>query len=264
MSYRVLMLPPTTQMTPEVCRSCMTWSRLERPFSGRVPQRRPASCDYPRADGKGAALAMDLWGDMDGVTLNQHSFGKGMTYWGLTVDEVLTRLKTSPTSPPVARWITRPRGCIVTRQTRIFTLSRTRTMCRCISTRASALPERMCRCGVLWTARWTVGRPCGYKTVALIDQRTGNRQPGLQPALYSAESGFTTVPLDLAERESVFVVFRNAGGCSDARCDAGGGDQAVDGYRAVDAEFPGEVWCSGLASRCRRLPRGRDSSDDGR
>ena len=40
------------------------------------------------------SLATDLWGDMDGVTLNQYAFGKGMTYWGITLDEVLTRLKT--------------------------------------------------------------------------------------------------------------------------------------------------------------------------
>ena len=41
-------------------------------------------------------------------------------------------------------------------------------------------------------------------------ESTGNRQPGIQPALYEAESGFTTMPLNLAARESVFVVFRNS------------------------------------------------------
>jgi hypothetical protein len=45
---------------------------------------------------------------------------------------------------------------------------------------------------------------------AFVDQRTGNRQPGIQPALYAAENGFTVVPLDLAACESVFVVFRHA------------------------------------------------------
>jgi hypothetical protein len=50
----------------------------------------------------------------------------------------------------------------------------------------------------------------GYTSVARIDQRTGNRQPGIQPAVYATESGYTVVPLNLAERESVFVIFRNA------------------------------------------------------
>jgi hypothetical protein len=49
-----------------------------------------------------------------------------------------------------------------------------------------------------------------YLSTAYVDQRTGNRQPRIQPALYAAESGFTTMPLDLAARESVFVVFRNS------------------------------------------------------
>jgi hypothetical protein len=48
-----------------------------------------------------------------------------------------------------------------------------------------------------------------YTSVAQVEERTGNRQPGLQPASYSVQSGFTTVPLHLVERESVFVVFRN-------------------------------------------------------
>jgi hypothetical protein len=53
------------------------------------------------------------------------------------------------------------------------------------------------------------GNAAAYTSVARIEERTGNRQPGLQPAAYVAESGFTTVPLQLAERESVFVVFRD-------------------------------------------------------
>jgi hypothetical protein len=53
------------------------------------------------------------------------------------------------------------------------------------------------------------GNEAAYTSVARIEERTGNRQPGLQPAAYVAQSGFATVPLHLAERESVFVVLRN-------------------------------------------------------
>jgi hypothetical protein len=53
------------------------------------------------------------------------------------------------------------------------------------------------------------GNEAAYTGGARIEERTGNCQPGLQPAAYVAQSGFTTVSLHLAERESVFVVFRN-------------------------------------------------------
>ncbi len=43
-----------------------------------------------------------------------------------------------------------------------------------------------------------------------MPDRSGNRQPGIEPAAYVEQAGFTTVSLDLAERESVFVVLRNA------------------------------------------------------
>jgi hypothetical protein len=45
---------------------------------------------------------------------------------------------------------------------------------------------------------------------ANVEDRTGNRQPGINPASYVREAGFTSVSLDLAERESVFVVIRDA------------------------------------------------------
>ncbi len=41
-----------------------------------------------------------------------------------------------------------------------------------------------------------------------MPDRSGNRQPGIEPAAYVEQPGFTTVSLDLAERESVFVVIR--------------------------------------------------------
>jgi hypothetical protein len=43
-----------------------------------------------------------------------------------------------------------------------------------------------------------------------MPDRSGNRQPGIEPAGYVDRPGFTTVPLNLAERESVFLVLRNA------------------------------------------------------
>jgi hypothetical protein len=52
-------------------------------------------------------------------------------------------------------------------------------------------------------------RDAAYVSGARMEDRSVNRQPGIEPAAYTVQAGFTTVPLDLAERESVFVVFRD-------------------------------------------------------
>ena len=96
MSYRMLVLPPTTLMTPEVLHKLHELVAAGATIVGPRPTSSPSLLHYPDADAQVRALATDLWGDMDGVTLNQHSFGKGMTYWGITLDEVLTRLKSAP------------------------------------------------------------------------------------------------------------------------------------------------------------------------
>ena len=94
MTYRLLVLPPTTRMTPEVLHKLHDLVEAGATIVGPRPTRSPSLLHYPEADNEVRSLATDLWGDMDGVTFTQHAFGKGMVYWGLTLDEVLTRLKT--------------------------------------------------------------------------------------------------------------------------------------------------------------------------
>jgi len=212
MSYRVLVLPPTTQMTPEVLRKLHALVAAGATITGARPTSSPSLLHYPDADAQVYELATDLWGDMDGVTLNQHAFGKGMTYWGLTLDEVLTRVKAVPDfaasgpldNPPA--WVHRH-----TSDTDIYF----------VANQADAPVHLDARFRVsgkdvqVWrpmdggmTAK-KPGDTAGYTTVVRMPDRSGNHQPGIGPALYTTPAGFTEVPLDLAERESVFVVFRN-------------------------------------------------------
>jgi alpha-L-rhamnosidase len=209
MSYRVLMLPPTTQMTPEVLQKIHNLVAAGATVVGPRPLASPSLLHYPEADSQVTTLATDIWGDMDGVTLNQHSFGKGMTYWGLTVDEVLTRLKAAPDfaaggsldNPPA--WVHRH-----TPDAEIYFVANQADTPVHLDARFRIAGKDV----QVWRPMdgEISGKSVAYTTGARIDQRTGNRQPGLQPALYSTDASFTTVPLDLAERESVFVVFRNA------------------------------------------------------
>jgi hypothetical protein len=176
---------------------------------GPRPTNSPSLLHYPEADVQVHDLAADLWGDMDGVTLTQHVYGKGMTYWGLTLDEVLTRLKTAPDfkasgsldNPPV--WVHRH-----TQDAEIYF----------VANQADAPVHLDARFRVsgkdvqVWRPMdgATTGAGAGYSSVVKMEDRSGNKQPGIQPAQYTSQTGFTEVPLDLAERESVFVVFRNA------------------------------------------------------
>jgi len=207
MTYRILVLPPTVQMTPEVAHKLHDLVAAGATIVGPRPTVSPSLLHYPQADLEVQSLASDVWGDMDGVTLNQHSFGKGMTYWGLTLDEILSRLKTPPDfaatapveNPPV--WVHRH-----TPDAEIYFVANQDDAPVHIDARFRVSGKDV----QIWRPMdGAVTTAPAFASLAQTDQRTGNRQPGIQPALYAPASGFTTVPLDLAERESVFVIFRN-------------------------------------------------------
>jgi hypothetical protein len=199
-------------MTPQVLHKLHDLVEAGATIVGPRPTRSPSLLHYPEADKEVRSLATDLWGDMDGVTFTQHAFGKGMTYWGLSLNEVLSRVDTPPdfasskplNAPPV--WIHRR-----TSDADIYFVANQADAPEHIEARFRVTGKDV----QIWRPMDgamtddKAGDTAGYSTIAYVPNRTGNRQPGLQPAAYTAASGFTTIPLDLAERESVFVVFRH-------------------------------------------------------
>lgn len=95
-SYRVLVLPPTSLMTPEVARKLHELVETGAVIIGQRPMCSPSLVGASNADSEVKAVAQDLWGDVDGVTKNEHHFGKGVVYAGLTVNDVMQRLHVSP------------------------------------------------------------------------------------------------------------------------------------------------------------------------
>jgi len=210
MTYRLLVLPPTTQMTREVAIKLHELVEAGATILGPRPTASPSLTLYPDGDPWVCDVARDLWGDMDGVTNIQHAFGKGMTYWGLTPDEVLSRLKVAPDfassgsldSPPA--WVHRH-----TADADIYFVVNQADAPEHIDVRLRATGKDV----EVW--RPMDGGIAEVEAIAAgvtmrLPDRGGNRQPGIEPAAYVDQSGFTTVSLDLAERESVFVVLRNA------------------------------------------------------
>lgn len=189
MSYRVLVLPPTTDMTPEVLRKLHALVAAGVTVVGPRPQRSPSLQRWPDADTEVQRLAEDLWADTDGVTKTQHGLGKGTVYWGLPLDDVLARLKVrkdfdadvlavdrKPAAAPV--WVHR----------------------------------RSADADIYFIANQTDGAVqmnahfrANGKNVEIWRPMDG----GQEEATYTTDDNFTNVPLHFAERESVFVVFRH-------------------------------------------------------
>lgn len=93
--YRVLALPPTSFMTPEVAHKLHQLVEAGAVIVGPRPRRSPSDVNAAQADEEVKALSDDLWGDIDGVTKDEHHFGRGVVYAGLTMDDVMQRLHVS-------------------------------------------------------------------------------------------------------------------------------------------------------------------------
>lgn len=203
MTYRVLVLPPTSQMTQQVLVKLDDLVEAGATIVGTRPANSPGleagTVDFQ-------ALAADLWGDLDGVTDTQHVFGKGIMYWGLSLDEVLSRLglrpdfRSSGSVESAPAWIHRR-----TKDADIYFVVNQADKLEHIDLRLRSTGKNEEIWSPMTGERTEAHASDGQAPVA---DRSGNRQPGMEPAAYVEQQGFTTVSLDLAERESVFVVIR--------------------------------------------------------
>lgn len=185
MSYRLLVLPEIDRMTLPVLRKLRELVNSGATVLGPKPLRSPSLSGYPTADREVQALAGELWGDLDGVSRTRRSYGKGTVVWGLSPAEVLASLRV-------------PRDVDYS---------------RALDANVSWIHRRTADADIYFVANRT-------DRAQEIDVRF--RVSGKQPELWHADTGAiepaefsivdsrTTVPLHLAERESVFVVFRRA------------------------------------------------------
>jgi len=183
MSYRVLVLPPIERMTLPVLRKIRDLVAGGATVLGPKPRHTPGLAGYPGADAELQALAAEMWGYLDGISRFQRVFGKGNVIWGLPPAQVLATLRVprdfecSQALDATIPWIHRRAG-----DTDIYYAANR-------SDRELDLEARF--------------RVSG-KEAELWHPDTGE----IEPAAYAIVGDRTTVPLHLAERESVFVVFR--------------------------------------------------------
>jgi hypothetical protein len=93
MSYRVLVLPETHRMRPELVRKLRELVAGGATIVGPKPTHSPSLANHPEADAEVRALAADLWGDLDGASRTVRYYGKGRVVWGLPLNDVLASIE---------------------------------------------------------------------------------------------------------------------------------------------------------------------------
>jgi hypothetical protein len=185
MSYRVLVLPQTDRMTVPVLQKIRELVVGGATIVGPKPVESPSLVGYPDADMQVRALADELWGDLDGVSRTKRLCGEGVVVWGLPLSGILASLDV-PKDFEYSRgldadlsWIHRR-----TEDADIYFVANHTDSSR------------------QFDARFRVNG----KEAELWHPDTGR----IEPAGYTIDNDLTTVQLNLAPRESVFVVFRKA------------------------------------------------------
>jgi hypothetical protein len=186
MSYRILVLPQTDRLRPEILRKMRDLVAGGGIIAGPKPIKSPSLQNgADKADYEVQALANELWGDLDGIQRNKHYYGKGLVTWGLPIKDVLSLAGIprdvefgGPLDSSVV-WTHRRAG-----DADIYF----------IANRADRPLEIQARFRV------------DGKEAEIWRPDTGT----IEPAGYSIAGGRTTVPLQLDSRESLFVVFRRA------------------------------------------------------
>ncbi len=182
MSYSVLVLPATNQMTLNLLRKIKELLNNGVTIVGPKPIATPGLNNYPASEKELNSLAAELWGDIDGVSRTRRTNGKGQVIWGMPLANVMASLKIAPDiifSKPIdgdLSWIHRKDG-----ETDIYFL-----------VNRSDSPQ-------------------DYK----IRFRVSGKEPELwhsdngstQPVSYTIKDDKTVVTVHLEERESVFVLF---------------------------------------------------------
>jgi len=76
--YRVLVLPKLETMRPELLAKIKDLVAAGACILGPAPKRSPSLQNQPEADNQVKQMASELWGDIDGETVKERKFGKGV------------------------------------------------------------------------------------------------------------------------------------------------------------------------------------------
>jgi hypothetical protein len=96
LSYRVLILPEDKRLNVEVLRQVRDLVKEGIALVGPKPEANPGLTEYPNSDSELRQIADEVWGDLNGTTVTDRSYGKGRVFWGLPLATVLDKLGIKP------------------------------------------------------------------------------------------------------------------------------------------------------------------------
>lgn len=187
MSYRVLVLPDTRFMTPEVARKVAELVKAGATVVGPKPELSPSLTNYPACDEQVRQIAEQVWGNVDGKGVKEHAFGQGRVIWGKPLNEVFASLNT----PADFTYQSSQKGAKLVHIHRRIGEAEVYF----VSNQRYSPAEVECTFRV------------GGKAPELWHADTGKCE---QAPVWHEEGGRTVLALRLDPAESVFVVFRNA------------------------------------------------------
>jgi hypothetical protein len=186
MSYRVLVLPEDQMLTLELLHKVrdLVWEGAV--VVGPRPRQAPGLSGYPGSDEELRRLADEVWGNLDGTSSTERSFGKGRVFWGLSMKAVLDKLGIKPDFDFTSRSGDAPINYIHRRVggADIYFVANRRRQ-----------PEEL-----VCTFRVENRKP------EIWNPETGEITPA---AIYEVVDGGVRLPLQLGKAGSVFVVFRS-------------------------------------------------------
>ncbi|MBZ5619070.1 MAG: glycosyl hydrolase family 43 [Acidobacteriia bacterium] len=96
-SYRVLVVRDTATMTLPLMQKIRDLVNQGMVMVvNSKPQRTPGLADHDHADAELRRLAAEVWGDLNGTTVTERTFGRGHVFWGQPLRAVMDKIGVSP------------------------------------------------------------------------------------------------------------------------------------------------------------------------
>lgn len=205
MSYRVLVLPRINRMRPELLRKLRELVHGGVTLVGPKPIASPSlQGGQEEADREVQTLANEIWGDLDGAQRNKHYYGKGLVTWGLPLEQVLGLVTPQQVNPVTGQLPTSFAEASIQ-------LPRDAEFAAPLDTEIAWIHRRTSDADFYFVANRT-DQPVDVQARFRISGKEAELwhpdSGRMEPAEFHTAGKLTTVPLQLAERQAVFVVFR--------------------------------------------------------